>query len=187
MKALHTIVALVITSIFSLNSMNMDKEYMGLETYHDRYANHRSGIYTYSRPSWNFWNKKDPQNCKILNAYVLLNRRPNESVEQQLEFYTQNLETVTKKLTHFPVNSYYFEKKQLRQKQAFLQAIIPQIKQANLSGKIQDHEIQQKVTTALQNIVDYNGTQDYRFELDDLKFATQNSHKCEFVANESRL
>ena len=182
MKALQIIVALCITSSFSLNAMG--EQYMGLEKYHDRYANRRSGIYTYSRPSWFFsswlFEKKNTENCKILNAYILLNRRPNESVEQQLEFYEQNLETITEKLKYFPTNSYYFEKEQLKQKQTFLQAIIPQIKQANLSGKVQDPEIQQHVTKAVHNIIDYNGTQDYRYEFDDLKFAVKNAHSCEF-------
>jgi hypothetical protein len=185
MKALQIIVILCITSNISLNSM--DNEYMGLKGYHPEYGasiydgfdlrKGRSDIYQYCTPSWkDSWRKntKDPHKCRILNAYVLLSRRPHESVEQQIEFYKKTL-TNTEEQLDYAVS--IFEQNKLEKKHTFIQTIIPQIQQANLSGKPQDRNIQEQVGTALKNISPDN----YKRELNDLKEAVETANRCNFL------
>ncbi len=192
MKALQVIVVLCIVNSFSLHSMtvkfrNKNEDYSGLEWYHPRYASRidiseysslkGSDIYPYCTSSWrDAWTKntKNPHNCRILNAYLLLSRRPHESVEQQIEFYQQDLEITTKQLNS---TVDIFKKDTLQKRHLLLQTGISQIQQANLSGKLQDHTIQEQVGTALKNISPNN----YRCELNHLKEAVETANQCNFL------
>ncbi len=197
MKALQIIAALSIANSFSLHSMqpmqhvrnrNKNEDYSGLEWYHSRYASRidisayssvkGSDIYPYCTSSWrDAWTKntKDPYNCRILNAYLLLNRRPQESVEQQLEFYKKDLTNTTEQLNS---TIEIFKKNTLGTRQKFLERIIPQIQQANLSGKPQDRSIQEQVGMALKNI---SSSDNYRHELAYLKEAVESANQCDFL------
>src|SRR6266404_9643300 len=144
MKALHFIITLCITSNFSLFSMGIKN-----------YWPHSKGLIVYPRSigvycteplPWR-WNNK---NCAMINAYLLLSRRPQESVEQQIEFYEKDLLTTTEQLN---VTTDFFQKEQLRKKNLFTQTAITQIQKANLSGNLQNKDIQEKLNTAFDGIV----------------------------------
>jgi hypothetical protein len=195
MKALQIIATLCITTSFSLYSME-NEEYIGLQfyhpTYHKSFGNEDgaircgSTIYSYCTS-----NKKNAHNCDILNAYLLLNRRPQESVETQIKFYTKDLEDTTSKLNS---TSDIFRKKDLNLRKSLLQRVIPQIQRARLSGNLQDSAIQQQVDTALKNTFSipnqykmffiFNSCDpDYNRELIHLEEAVCQANDCEAVYN----
>ncbi len=209
MKTLHVIVALCIASSFSLNSME-NEEYVGLKFYHPTYHNSfcseneltcGSTIYSYCKS-----NKKDAS-CDILNAYLLLNRRPQESVEEQIKFYTKDLEATTSELNSTSdifrkkdlnlrkslLQSDIFRKKDLNLRKSLLQIVIPQIQQARLSGNLQDSTVQQQVDTALKNTLSTPNrysmlfknlcNPNYNQELILLREAVQHANDCQPITN----
>jgi hypothetical protein len=184
MKALQIITALTITTSFSLYSMDENEEYIGLRFYHGEYhqsfcheGRHHCGstIYSYCTS-----NQKDAHTCDVLNAYLLLNRRPQESVEEQVKFYSELNST-----------NDIFRKKDLNLRQSLLQRVIPQIQRARLSGNLQDASIQQQVDTSLKNTLSsYNQKMrfmfnqcnfDYTRELIYLRTAVQRANDCKTV------
>jgi len=190
MKKFQIITALCIAQSFSLYSMK-NEEYLGLQFYHTEY--HKSFCYenelTCGSTIYSYCtsNKKDAHNCNVLNAYLLLNRRPQESVETQIKFYTKDLEDTTSELNS---TSDIFRKKNLNLRKSLLQRIIPQIQQARLSGNIQDSAVQEQVDTALKNTLSIPNKYkmlfifnicdpDYNRELIHLQKAVQHANDCE--------
>jgi hypothetical protein len=158
MKALQIIATLCIAQSFSLYSSE-NEEYIGLQHYYPRYhesystedsAMCGSPIYSYCTS-----NKKNAHHCDILNAFLLLNRFPHESVEEQIKFYTKSLEDTTSELNS---TNDIFRKKDLHWRKSRLQRIIPQIQRARLSGNLQDAAIQEQVDTALRNTLSVPNT-----------------------------
>jgi hypothetical protein len=190
MKTSHLIIALYIANSFFLTSVGSEKKFIGIKTYWPERAvfnpNTRQTYYSHG-PTYNYclssWAGKETRfNCAMINAYVLLNRRPQESVEEQLAFYKNDLETTTKQIDSMP-NKFnldpetdIFKKNRLIQRQAFLQTIIPQIELANLSGNVQDNNIREQVGNALHNIGAYN-----QQELKELETAAQKAPQCNFL------
>jgi hypothetical protein len=190
MKALYTIAALTIANSFSLYAMEdiQNEKYMGIKAYYRKHpyiSMSREGeakIHDYCYPityhSSESFTKRDPENprnCEIINAYLLLNRRPQESVKEQINFYEQKLETAQKQL-----NSTFnvFEKNKLNQRILFLSTGIKQIRQTNLSGKPQDRNIQEQVGNALKNM-----NADTVYEMDRLEKAVERANQCNFLDN----
>jgi hypothetical protein len=196
MKKLHAIVTLCIASSCFLTAISCEKSlfisyekpFIGIQTYWPQREffnpNTREPFYSHGR-TYSYclsWLHKSDSNCPIINAYILLNRRPQESVEEQLIFYKNDLETTTKQIDSMPnkfnldPESDVFRKNKLRQRQTLLQNIIPQIEQANLSGKVQDSNIKEQIGNALNNIKAYN-----QQELKELTLAVEKAHQCDLL------
>lgn len=140
MKVLHTIVALCIVNSFSLHSMNT--QFTGINQLYGTNKIRRSC----TRWPW----KKNNNDCVMINAYILLNRYPEQSIEKQIECYEKELADTTKQLN---VEIDFFRKEELQKEVFSKQSILTQIQKANLSGKLKDKNIQEKLNTAFDNIV----------------------------------
>jgi hypothetical protein len=116
MKRLHAIVTLCIASSFHLNAME-EKKYAGLEMYLPWYFKDNSSwyniyctsaIYDYCNPTWTTsikallkGKKIDPQNCEIVNAYLLqhanqayLSNKPQDTItKEQVNIALKNMGT----------------------------------------------------------------------------------------------
>jgi hypothetical protein len=169
MKALQIIAILCIASSFHLNAMD--------ETDNEKKITQFTGIDWFGFDKvWRYcsvlpWRKND-QDCITINAYLLLNRFPNNSVEEQVKYHERNLSDTTKKLDaeitflkENPETVLTYQKSKLKQRKLNQESIITEIKKANLAGKIQDEEIQDKFNTSFNNIVKSRFRPTFSYEL----------------------
>lgn len=157
MKTLQIITALCIASSFHLNAMD--------ETSNEKKITQFTAIEWLGFDKiWRYcsvlpW-RKDNQDCITINAYLLLNRFPNNSVEEQIKYHEKNVSDTTKKLDaeiaflkENPETVLTYQKSKLEQRKLNQESIVAEIQKAGLSGKIQDKDIQEKFNTSFNNIV----------------------------------
>lgn len=193
MKALHVIVALCIASSFSLNSMDKTvnekkiTQFTALDGPFDKIGRYCSYL------PW----RKNNQDCIMINAYLLLSRYPNNSVEEQIEFHEKNLSATIEKVNteaNFIEEhnlTYSYEMDKLQRIKLNQDSIITEIQKANLSGKIQDKDIQEKLNTSFNNIVKskFRSVSSYERQLDLLNLRIEFQQKIlgsDYIINNSK-
>jgi hypothetical protein len=156
MKALQIITALCIASNFSLYSMKETNTEKKIAQFTALKGSRPDLLWlSCSALPW----RKNNQDCIIINAYLLLNRFPNNSVEEQTAYYEKLLSDTTQKLdwevdyrkkTNGKV---WATERILEEKKLYQESKVAEIQQANFSGNIQDKENQDKFNTSVDNIV----------------------------------